>query len=50
MKAQERWDHHLHQTVPIVPRIIPGTIKTGNKTAKTQKATNKVANYSRDAA
>jgi hypothetical protein len=50
MKAQEKWDlHHLHQTVTIAPKT-PRAIQTGNKTAKVQKAINRMATYSRDAA
>jgi hypothetical protein len=50
MKTQERWDHHLHQAVAIVQRIIPGTTKTGNKTARTKKAIDNMVNYGSDAA
>lgn len=50
MKALKRWDHRLHQTVTIVPGVVPGTTKTGNKTARIQKAIDNMVNYSRDAA
>jgi hypothetical protein len=52
MKAQERWGHPQvrHQVVTAAPKTLTGAIKTGNKTARVQKAINRMAYYSSDAA
>jgi hypothetical protein len=53
MKTQGEWVDllllQLRATTAAL-RIIPGAIRTGNKTARTPKATDSVGTYSRDAA